>query len=603
MNKHVLVMLGLAVLSLATASVGEPPRFKVLAFYSLHVEPDHVLFAESALKFFAECAAKDGFTFDATTDWTNLNDEYLKPYQLVVWLNDSHGDAKQRRAFQRYMENGGSWLGFHAAGYNDQDTNWPWFVDFMGGAVFHINSWPPLPAKLIIDDGNHPIAAGIPHTYDSPNNEWYVWKPSPRLNKDVRVLATLDPSNYPLGLKDVITSGDLPVAWTNTKFKMIYMNMGHGDKIFTSPIQNRFIENAINWLGTPLASERYPAASGKRVSPHAIVVNPKTNKAYAVDPENDSVAVLDAAGHYAAAVKVGTEPGAIAINSVTNRIYVANEGSGNVSVIDGATDKVIATVPVGDLPYVIAANPVTNKIYIAKTFSNTMTVIDGANIDGANNVTSSLKTGMQADAIAVDPSANKLYLLNYESHDVTVLDGANDRDTPVAAEIHLWGIAVNPATNKIYLTGTGSSRVTVIDGKHNTTTSVNAGGVPCAVAVDSSTGRVFIANYATDDVTVIDGGSNTVIATVRVGSRPQAIAVDPASHRVYLANSRDNSATIIDGTTSSVLATVKTGRGPYAIAVNSASDKAFVENLAGGTVTVIDGKTLAGTTAAMPTVK
>lgn len=603
MNKRALLMLGLAVLSLATASVGEPPRFKVLAFYSPHAEPDHVLFAESALKFFTECAAKDGFTFDATTDWANLNDEYLKPYQLVVWLNDSPGDAKQRRAFQRYMENGGAWLGFHAAGYNDQDTNWPWFVDFMGGAVFHINSWPPLPAKLIIDDVAHPIAAGIPHTYDSPNNEWYVWKPSPRLNKDVRILATLDPSNYPLGLKDVLQSGDLPVAWTNTKYKMIYMNMGHGDKIFTSPIQNRFIENAVNWLGTTPSSESYPAPSGKRISSHAIAVNPKTNKTYAVDSENDSVAVLDAAGHYSAAAKVGTAPGAIAINSVTNRIYVANEGSGNVSVIDGATDKVIATVPVGDLPYVIAANPVTNKIYIAKTFSNTITVIDGAKIDGANNVTSSLKAGMQADAIAVDPGAKKLYLLNYESPDVTVLDGANDKDTPVAAEIHLWGIAVNPATHKIYVTGTGSSRVTVIDGKRNTTTSVNAGGVPCAVAVDSSTGRVFIANYATNNVTVIDGGSNAVMATVRVGSRPQAIAVDSASHRVYVANSHDNTATIIDGTTNSVLATVTTGSGPYAIAVNSATDKAFVENLAGGTVTVLDGKTLAATTAAMPTVK
>ncbi len=598
MNKRVLVMLGLAVLSLATASVGEQPRFKVLAFYSPRVEPDHVLFAESALKFFTECAAKDGFTFDATTDWTNLNDEYLKPYQLVVWLNDSPGDGNQRRAFQHYMENGGSWLGFHAAGYNDQDTKWPWFVNFLGGAVFHINSWPALPAKLIIDDVAHPIAAGIPPTYDSPANEWYIWKPSPRLNKYVRVLATLAPSNYPLGLKDVLESGDLPVAWTNTKYKMIYMNMGHGDKIFTSPIQNRFIENAVNWLGTPLASESYPAASGKRISPHAIAINPKTNKAYAVDPENDSVAVLDATGHYTAAVKVGTAPDAISINPVTNRIYVANEGSGNVSVIDGRTDKVIATVPVGDLPYVIAANPVTNKIYIAKTFSNTMRVIDGA-----TNVTSSLKAGMQADAIAVDPGANKLYLLNYESHDVTVLDGASDRDTTVAAEIHLWGIAVNPATNTIYLTGAGTSSVTVIDGKHSTTTSVNAGGVPCAVAVDSSTGRVFVANYATNDVTVIEGGSNSVMATVRVGSRPQAIAVDAANHRVYVANSRDNTATIIDGTTNSVLATVKTGSGPYAIAVNSATDEAFVENLAGGTITVIDGKTLAATTAAMPTVE
>jgi YVTN family beta-propeller protein len=596
MKKRALLVM--AVLSLATVSVGQQARFKVLAFYSPHVELDHVLFAESALKFFTASATKDGFTFDATTDWANLNDEYLKPYQLVVWLNDSPTDEHQRRAFQRYMENGGAWLGFHAAGYNDIDTKWPWFVDLMGGAVFHINSWPPLPARLVIDDGAHPIAAGIPHTYNSPANEWYVWKPSPRLNRDVRVLATLDSSNYPIGLKDVLTSGDLPAVWTNTKYKMIYMNMGHGDKIFTSPIQNQFIENAVTWLGTATPAVTHPPASGMRISPHAIAVNPKSSKAYAVNPDNNSVTVLDSAGHYATAVKVGAGPAAIAINPVTNRIYVANEGSGNVSVIDGSTDKVTATVPVGDLPYVIAANPATNKIYIAKTFSNTMT-----EIDGATNVASPLKAGMQADAITVNPDTNKLYLINYENKNVTVLDGATDRDTPVAAEIHLWGVAVNPATNKIYLTGAGSSTVTVIDGKNNSTTSVKVGGVPCAVAVDPSKGKIYVANYATDDVTVIDGGSNSVIATIKVGAHPQAIAVDSASHRVYVANSGGNTATVVDGTSNSVIATVETGKGPYAIAVNSATHKAFIENLESGVLTVIDGDTLTVTTAAVPTVQ
>jgi len=29
---------------------------------------------------------------------------------------------------------------------------------------------------------------------------------------------------------------------------MIYMNMGHGDKVFTSRLQNQFFENAILWL-------------------------------------------------------------------------------------------------------------------------------------------------------------------------------------------------------------------------------------------------------------------------------------------------------------------------------------------------------------------
>jgi YVTN family beta-propeller protein len=598
MKRHVLVLLVLAVVLAATASAGQQPRFKMLAFYSTSVEPDHVLFAEGALKFFTACAARDGFTFDATTNWENMNDAYLKTYQLVVWLNDSPTGGEQRHTFQRYMENGGAWLGFHVAGYNDKDTNWPWFVDFMGGATFYSNNWPPLPARLVVDDGTHPTTAGIPQAYESPTNEWYVWKPSPRLNKDVRVLATLDPSNYPLGLKDVLTSGDLPVVWTNTKYKMIYMNMGHGDKIFTSSTQNRLIENTTNWLGGMAASETYPAASEKQISPHGVVLNAKTHKIYAVNTSNSSVTVLEGAGHDAKAVKVGADPEAIAINPVTNRIYVANSGSGNVSVIDGATDKVMATVIVGELPYVIAANPVTNKVYISKTFSNTLTVIDGA-----TNVASSLKAGIQADEIAVNPVTNKLYLISYQSHNLTVIDGIDDSSATVAAGIHLWGIALNPVTNRIYLANTGSSNVTAIDGTTNATTSVDTGEIPCALAVDASTGRVYAVNYATDNVTVIDGASNSVIATVKVGARPQAITIDSVSHRVYVANNHGDSVTVIDGVNNSVIATVKTSSGPYAVAVDSATNRAFVTNLAGDSLTVIDGKTLTATTAPMPKVE
>src|SRR6202161_1817341 len=341
--------------------LGQKTQFQVIAFYSRSSEPDHVQFAEDALKFFSALAAKDNFTFDSTDDWAKLNASYLKRYQVVLWLNDEPINAEQRLAFQQYMETGGAWLGFHASGYNDKDTNWPWFVDFLGGAVFHINSWPPLPAKLVIDDRTHPVARGIPDAYESPANEWYVWKPSPRLNKDVRVLVTFNPSNYPLGLKDVLTGGDLPVVWTNTKYKMVYMNMGHGDKIFTSPIQNKLIENAANWLGMGAGDAPFLPPSGTEISPRGIASNPRTHRVYAVNTAAGTVTVLGNDGRSATEIKVGVEPEAIAVNPTTNRVYVANSGSSSVSVIDGAVDRVVATVNVGDLPYVIAVHPITNK--------------------------------------------------------------------------------------------------------------------------------------------------------------------------------------------------------------------------------------------------
>jgi len=238
---------------LTTVSSGpagaKEPAFKVLAFYSIDVEPDHVKTAKDALAFYQELAAKNNFVLDATTEWTKLNENDLKPYRLILWLNNFPQTPEQRAAFEKYMEHGGGWIGFHVAAYNDKDTHWPWFVEFLGGAVFYTNNWPVLPAKLTIDDSTHPVTKSLPATYEAPANEWYLWKPSPRLNKDVRVLVTLDPSNYPIGKKDVITEGDLPVVWTNTKYRMLYINMGHGPMVYGDPIQNKLFENALLWLG------------------------------------------------------------------------------------------------------------------------------------------------------------------------------------------------------------------------------------------------------------------------------------------------------------------------------------------------------------------
>ncbi len=544
-----------------------------------------MLFADGALKFFGEIAAKDNFAFDSTTNWNDLNEANLAKYQVVVWLNDEPTKPEQRMAFQNYVEHGGAWLGFHVSAYNDKETNWPWFVDFLGGSVFQGNNWPPLAARLTVDERAHPVAMGIPESFMAPDNEWYIWKPSPRLNKDVKVLVTLDPSNYPIGLKDVLQGGDLPVVWTNTRYKMVYMNMGHGDKIFTDAIQNKLMENAAVWLGMGAVSPASGVAAGTLVGSNAVVVNPKTSKAYAVDSSGNTVTVMNGTNGKSATIGVGTEPMAIAVNSATNKIYVANTGSGTVTVIDGATDAVTATVKVGSLPYVIAANPVTNRIYVSRTFSNTMTVIDGA-----TNITSTLKGGIQADAMAVNAATNKLYLTNYESQSVTVLDGASHETVTVATAVHAWAIAVNSATNTIYIANAGSNQLAVIDGAQNITASVKVGKTPCAVAVDAAANRVYVVNYGSDSVSVVDGEKNEVIATVNVGSRPQGIAVNSVTHAVYVANTHDNNVMVVDGTNHSVMATIPTGENPYAIAVDEKTNRAYVSSMGKEKLTVIDGR-------------
>jgi uncharacterized protein len=584
--RRFLLLLCISIPFAASVSLGQQSRFNVLAFYSDTTEQDHIQFARDAVKFLSERAANEHFTFDATSKWEDLTDERLKGYQLVIWLNESPSKPEQRNAFQRYIEQGGAWLGFHAAAYNDKDTNWPWFVEFLGGAVFSINSWPPLPARIDIDDQTHVVMTGIPGQFDSPANEWYVWKPDPRVNKNVRILATLDPSDYPIGFKDILTSGDLPVVWTNTKYRMLYMNMGHGDKIFTSPIQNRLIDNAVIWLGTGATPETPVEGSGIRISAHGIVVDSQTGKFYAVNTSKDTVTVLDRNGHFESRIPVGKEPVSLASNPDTNRIYVANSDSGNVSVIDGHTDKVIATVPVGEFPYTMAVNRPANKVYVSRTFSD-VTVI----IDGKTDTPITIKAGV-GDAVAAESLDNGTYMTSFESLRVTVFDGKNDLTSKIETPNHMWAIAGSPARKKIYAVSVGNSNVTVIDGTTHATKTVSTGEIPCAVAVDDSSGKAFVANFASNNVTVLDGASDAVVGTMNVGPKPQAIAVDSNNHKVYVVSTHERTVTVLDGTNNSVLGTVRMEKWPFAIAVSSQTHVAALLSL-DGDLTLIDGTTMA----------
>jgi type 1 glutamine amidotransferase len=230
------------------ANYAREPRFKALLYYTEHAEDAHVVFAKQSVEFFRRLNYGNGYTLDVTTNLAEYPYAKLKEYDIVVMLNASPSTEEQRNVFRRYMENGGGWMGFHAAAYNDKNTHWPWFVDFLGGGVFYCNNWPPQPVKLSLDNAAHPVTQNLPASFIAPASEWYQWNPSPRKNPQVEVLLSISPDNYPLGIKDVIHFGDFPVVWTNKNYRMIYLNMGHGDDEFTDATQKLLFINAFRWI-------------------------------------------------------------------------------------------------------------------------------------------------------------------------------------------------------------------------------------------------------------------------------------------------------------------------------------------------------------------
>ncbi len=249
------------------------PKFRVIAFFTAKQDQAHISFVHEAERWFPEIAGKYNFSFDTTSNWNNLNADFLSKYEVVVFLDTRPEDPAQRAAFQTYMEHGGGWMGFHFAGFaltpSAYPANWDWYHNtFLGSGSYASNTWRPTSAILRVEDRKHPATRHLPATFKSSPSEWYRWEKDLRQNPDIDILLSIDSTSFPLGtgpkLHEIWHNGYYPVAWTNKKYKMIYMNMGHNDIDYehkydstnktlsytlNNPVQDRLIIDGLLWLG------------------------------------------------------------------------------------------------------------------------------------------------------------------------------------------------------------------------------------------------------------------------------------------------------------------------------------------------------------------
>lgn len=270
MKKNLLLLFGLCCSGILFAQKNEP-KFKVLAFYTAQNDRAHISFVGEANRWFAKMATSHHFAYDSTNNWALLNSQHLVNYQVVVFLDTRPEAPDQRATLQTYLENGGAWLGFHFAAFaltpSKFNQDWDWYHNqFIGAGEYKSNTWRPTSA-ILRKEGKHPILKGIPSTFKSSPNEWYRWKNDLRSNPDIQVLLSIDPSSFPLGTgpkpHEIWHSGDYPVVWTNKKYRMLYVNMGHNDIDyeggtnrelsfqFGNPVQDKLVLNALKWLGKP----------------------------------------------------------------------------------------------------------------------------------------------------------------------------------------------------------------------------------------------------------------------------------------------------------------------------------------------------------------
>jgi hypothetical protein len=252
----------------STQSGNKQKPLKVLAFFTAEEDKAHITFVHEANKWFAHRASSAGFRYDSTNNWSDLNSEKINDYDLLVFLDTRPEAPEQRAAFEKYMKDGGAWMGFHFAAFaltpSDFPQNWDWYHnEFLGAGQYKSNTWRPTSATVRVVDTTFAFTQSLPDTFSMAPNEWYRWEGDLTTMNDIRIIYAIDSTSFPLGTgpkpHEIWHEGYYPVVWSNSRYNMIYFNMGHNDmdyggtdaqlsSTFSSEKQNTLIEESLKYF-------------------------------------------------------------------------------------------------------------------------------------------------------------------------------------------------------------------------------------------------------------------------------------------------------------------------------------------------------------------
>jgi YVTN family beta-propeller protein len=344
--------------------------------------------------------------------------------------------------------------------------------------------------------------------------------------------------------------------------------------------------------------------------PGWITENPATRTVYAVNQDDSSVSVINAARcnasesagcrQVAPALAIGFNGGAVAVDPSTNTVYATSQNENDVSVLDGSNcdatntsgcTQFSPTTTVGTGPQGVAANPATHTIYVTNRTDDTVSVIDAATCNaldraGCDRAWPTVRVGNYAQDIRVDERTDTIYVVNANDNTVSVINGA-------------------------------TCNATISRGCTQTPPTIGVGPGPSALAIDQRTDTIYVANSGStspgDTISVINGatcnGTNTAGCkqtppTIAVGNDPDGVAVDQRTDTIYVANGNDNTVSVINGASCNgtnvagcrqTPPTITVGAGPYPVAVDQRTDTVYVGNTGDNTLSLINGASCNGT--------
>ncbi|MFI0941783.1 ThuA domain-containing protein [Streptomyces sp. NPDC021020] len=271
---------------------------------------------------------QNNFTVDATEDDSVFTDANLAQYAAVVFLSatgDPVTTQAEKDAFQRYIENGGGYVGVHAA--SDSGYSWAWYGSLVGA---YFKQHPAIQAATVhVEDHVHPSTQGLPNAY-THTDEWYDFQTNPR--SQVHVLASVDDSTY----TGSTMGDDHPTTWCHDYDggRAWYTGMGHTAESYAEP---EFLQLLLGGIRT--AAGVVPADCSVDSTPppaeHGVSLKAHANGKYVTAPSATAplIASSSTVGTHETFDEIDLGGGNVALRAHTDSQYVTAENAGAQSLI------------------------------------------------------------------------------------------------------------------------------------------------------------------------------------------------------------------------------------------------------------------------------
>lgn len=184
-------------------------------------------------------AGENNWTLDTTSNAGLFTTDNLKQYKAIVFLSTT-GDVlnnAQQSAFENYIQNGGGYVGIHAAA--DTEYDWPFYNQVVG--AYFLSHPQQQKAVIQVKDKNHVSTSFLPDRWER-FDEWYNYK---SIMPGINVLASLDESTYQGGKN----GENHPIAWYHQvgQGRAFYTGLGHTKESYSEPLFLRHLQGGIRY--------------------------------------------------------------------------------------------------------------------------------------------------------------------------------------------------------------------------------------------------------------------------------------------------------------------------------------------------------------------